>query len=306
METRQLGKDGPQVSVICFGAWPIGGGMGPVAEDQAIAAVHAALDAGVTFIDTAENYLGSEAILGQALRGRRHEAFLATKLSGDHSPRHIAQAVDNSLKLLDAGHIDLYQLHNPDPGRPIDETMGDLVRLRDAGKIKYVGLSNFSADQTAEAVEHCSVHSAQPLFNMLYRDLGDTVLPVCLANGVSVIPHSVLAQGLLTGGYRPGKSFPADDERSRFRGFKGEMFERTYRVTERLDQWARDNGRDLVRLAIAWTLAQPRVTSAIVGAKSPSQVRHNASAADWKLSEDELKEVAEIQGDLRLHGSPYR
>ena len=306
METRQLGKDGPQVSVICFGAWPIGGGMGSVPEDEAIAAVHAALDADMTFIDTAENYLGSEAILGKALRGRRHEVFLATKLSGDHSPQHVARAVDNSLRLLDTDHIDLYQLHGPDPGRPIDETMADLVRLRDAGKIRYIGLSNFSADQTAEAVEHGPVHSSQPLFNMLYRDLGDTVLPLCMAKGIGVIPHSVLAQGLLTGRYRPGKSFPADDERSGFRGFKGEMFEGTYGVTERLGQWARDHGRDLVQLAIAWTLAQPGVTSSIVGAKRPSQVDHNARAADWKLIEDELREIDEIQGDLRLHGSPYR
>ncbi len=302
METRGLGKDGPQVPVICFGAWPIGGGMGAVDEAQAIATVQAALDAGVTFIDTAEAYRASEAIIGKAIRGRRHQVFLATKVSGrDHSPQHISSAVENSLRALGTDCIDLYQLHSPQPQWPMEQTMACLLRLRDAGKVRYIGVSNFSAEQTRQALQHGPVQSSQPRYNLLFRDAEESVLPFCLAQGIGVIPHSVLSKGLLTGQYRPGHQFAPDDERSRFSMFQGETFQQVFEATERLKQWASDHGRDLVQLAIAWVLAHPAVTSAIVGAKTPDQVRHNARAADWKLSPRDLEEIDQLQGDLRLH-----
>ncbi len=156
MKTKALGKDGPQVSIICFGAWPIGGGLGSVPEEQGIAAVHAALDVGMTFIDTAEGYQTSESALGKALKGRRHEAFLATKLSGsDHSVAHMNAAIDNSLLELGTDHIDLYQLHSAQPQWSIADTMAGLMRLREQGKIRYIGVSNFSPEQTKEAMEFC-------------------------------------------------------------------------------------------------------------------------------------------------------
>jgi aryl-alcohol dehydrogenase-like predicted oxidoreductase len=275
--------------------------MGGVSEQQAIATVQAAVDAGMTFIDTAESYRTSESLIGKALRGRRHEVFLATKLSGDHSPGHMARAIENSLKALGTDYVDLYQLHGPQPKWPIGQTMQDLFRLRDAGKIRYIGISNFSAEQTLEALKHGPIHSSQPRYSMLFRDAEESVLPCCLENGIGVIPHSVLAKGLLTGRYRPGHDFPSDDERSSSPHFGEETFSRAFEITERLKQWAADHGRDLVQLAIAWTLAHPAVTSSIVGAKSPEQARHNARAADWSLTETDLKEIDEIQEDLRLH-----
>ena len=301
METRALGKDGPQVPVICFGAWPLGGGLGEVPDDEAIATVRAALDVRMTFIDTAQSYRASESLIGRAIRGRRQELFLATKLSdSDQSPEHIDEAISNSLKALGTDYIDLYQLHTPQPQWPIGQTMENLLRLRDAGKIRYIGISNFSAEQTDEALRHGPVHSSQPRYNMLFRGAEESVLPYCLANGIGVIPYEALAKGLLGGRYRPGHQFPPNDTRYNSPHFSGESFKHTFEVTERLRAWAADHGRDLVQLAIAWPLAHPAVTSSIVGAKTPAQVRHNVKAADWKLTPRDLEEIDAIQGDLRL------
>ena len=301
MDTRPLGKDGPQVSVICFGAWPISGSMGTVSESQAIGAVQAALDSGTTFIDTAEGYRTSESIIGKALRGRRHEAFLATKLSGDdHSREHTERAIENSLKSLGTDYIDLYQIHGPRPTWPIEQTMENFVRLRDAGKVRYIGISNFSAEQTVEALKYGPIQSSQPVYNMFHRDLERSVLPCCLENGIGVIVFSPLGKGLLTGRYGPDHRFASDDERSGMRDFQPGTFERVIKAADRLKAWAEDHGRDLVQLAIAWTLANPAVTSSIVGAKSADQVYHNAKAADWRLTEDDLREIDEVQGGFRL------
>lgn len=301
MNKRQLGKEGPLVSAIAFGAWPIGGGLGTVPEEQGIAAVKAALEVGMTFIDTAEGYQTSETVVGKAIKGRRDEVFLATKLSGsDHSAEHLESAIENSFKALGTDYIDLYQLHSPSPNWPIAETMQNLVKLRDAGKIRYIGVSNFSPEQTQQAMQYAAIHSSQPRYNLMWRDLEEDVLPFCLRNGIGVIPHSVLSKGVLAGRHRPGHQFAQDDERRLFSFFRGEDFEQAYAVSQRLDSWAHDNGRDIVQLAIAWVLANPAISSALVGAKSPEQVYHNASAADWKLTATDLEEIESLVGGYRM------
>ncbi len=301
MDKRELGRGGEPVSVIAFGAWPIGGGLGSVPTEQGVAAVRAALDVGMTFIDTAEGYQSSEAVVGKGIAGRRHEVFLATKLSGsDHSAQHMASAIHNSLRALGTDYIDLYQLHSPSPQWHIGETMENLVRLQDAGKIRYIGVSNFSPQQTQEAMQYATIHSSQPRYNMMWRDLEADVLPYCLENGIGVIPHSVLCKGVLGGKHKPGHRFADDDERRLFNFFRGELFERTYTVAQSLDAWARDHGRDIVQLAIAWVLANPAVTSALVGAKSPEQVRHNAMAADWRLTAAELAEIETLMDGYQM------
>lgn len=302
MDTRPLGRDGPQVSIISFGAFPIGEGMGPVPRNTAVATVQAAIDSGMTFIDTAQMYRTSESIIGEAIYGRRDEVFLATKVSVGHTPQEIDDALEDSLTALGTDHVDLYQLHGPRP-QPIDQTMEHLVNLRDAGKFRYLGISNFSKDQTATALKYGPVHSAQPLFNMLFRDAADEVLPYCRDHGIGVIAHSVLGKGLLTGRYKPGQPLPNDDDRGGRGHFDDETFKPIFPVTEKLKEWAADHGRDMVQLAIAWTLAQTGITAAIVGAKSPEQVKHNARAADWRMTDTELQEVDAIQGDLRLHAT---
>ena len=190
METRQLGPDGPHVPIICFGALPIGGIMGGVPEEQSIAAVQAAIDAGMTFIDTAEAYRESESLIGKAIKGRRHELFLATKLSRhNHSSEHIDQAIENSLKALGTDYIDLYQIHHPpQPQWPIEGTMEHLLQLRDSGKIRYIGVCNFSAEQTVEALKYGPIHSSQPLYSMLYREAESSVLPCAWRTGLASYP----------------------------------------------------------------------------------------------------------------------
>jgi len=302
MNTKELGKGGPQVPVVCLGVWPLTGTYSTVSKGQAIATLRAAVDVGLTFIDTAEGYTGTEALIGEALEGRRDEVFLTTKLSNrDHSQEHIDRAIGSSLRALRTDRIDLYQLHSPEPRWPIEDTMGHLLRHRDAGRIRYIGISNFSTEQTAEVARLGPVHSSQPRYSLLFRDAEESAVPVCLANGIGIIAHSVLAKGLLGGRYRPGHRFPEDDERASWPFFQGELFERTFRVTERLNEWAADHARDIVQLAIAWPVANSAVASSIVGAKSPEQVSHNARAGDWTLTARDLEEIEAIQGDLRLH-----
>lgn len=301
MNRRRLGKDGPLVSAIAFGAWPIGGGLGAVPKQQGIAAVLAALEVGMTFIDTAEGYQTSETVVGKAIKGRRDEVFLATKLSGsDHSAEHMSSAIENSLRALGTDYIDLYQIHSPSPDYPIAKTMENMLKLRDSGKIRYIGVSNFSPEQTQEAMRYAAIHSSQPRYNLMWRNLEKDVLPFCLLNGIGVIPHSVLSKGALGGKHKPGHRFAGDDERRLFSFFRGSDFEQAYTVAQRLDSWARDHGRDIVQLAIAWVLANPAVSSALVGAKSPEQVYHNAKAADWTLTHADLQEIETLMDGYRM------
>ena len=299
MELRQLGKKGPMVPTICFGAWPIGGGMGRVDTKQAISTIHAAINEGITFLDTAQQYNSSESILGEALKGYRERVFIATKVSGeDHSESHIRSAVDNSLRALNTDYLDLYQLHSPQPKWPIDQTMSILTRLKDEGKIRYVGISNFSASQTKEAIQYTNINSSQPRYNLIFPEEQETI-KYCGDNGIGVIAHSVLAKGLLGGKYKPGHEFAKDDERRLFNFFRGDLFVQITNITSALDSWARDNGRDIAQLAVAWVLANPLVTSAIVGMKTPLQVSQVSPAAQWKLSKSDLEEIQKILGDLK-------
>lgn len=273
--------------------------MGELPDQQVIDTVHAAIDCGVTFIDTAEGYRTSESVLGKALAGRRDQVVLATKLSGDHSLEHMNEAIENSLRALGTDYIDLYQLHGPKPEYPIEATMEGLLRLKEQGKIRYIGVSNFSAEQHAEALQYGHIDSSQPMYSMLVRTQ-EAVLSFCAENGIGVIVHSPLAKGLLTGKYAPDHIFPDGDERSWMAGFQGERFTAALRVADELKAWAESQGHSLYELAIAWVLANSAVTSCITGAKTPEQVRQNAAAADWVLTRENLQEVERIQGDFRV------
>ncbi len=245
--------------------------------------------------------MNAEAIIGKAIQGRRDQLFIATKVSGaDHSTEHIDNAIDNSLKLMGTDYVDLYQLHNSSD-RPIEDTIADLLRLRDEGKILHIGISNFSPEEIDRAASAGPVVSGQPRYNMLFREVEDDILPAYHRNGVGVMAHSVLAKGLLGGRYKPGDTFPESDERFGWRHFKGDMFKEIFTVTERLKAWAMDQGRDLVQLAIAWPLAHPAVYTSIVGGRRPEDVAHSARAGDWTLTPQDLQEIDEIQGDLRLY-----
>lgn len=300
VELRRLGADGPKVPVICLGAWPIGGGMGGVDDAIAIATVQRAVDLGVTFIDTAEGYRRSEQIVGQALKGRRDQVFLATKVSrGDLSRTHILEVAENSLRALQTDHIDLLQAHWWDDQHPIGDAMQAFADLVESGKVRYIGVSNFNVAQMEAALAAHRFQSLQPRYSVLHRKAEDGVLPFCRSHGIGVIVYSPLEKGLLSGRYGVDATFASDDERSRIADFKGERLARHVATVAKLKAFAEERGHTTVELALAWVLANPTVTSAIVGAKTPSQLDEHVRAASWHLSVDELEEIDRlVNGDF--------
>jgi aryl-alcohol dehydrogenase-like predicted oxidoreductase len=299
MEQRSLFRNGPLVSALGFGAWPIGGGMGNVEEATAIATVHAALDVGITLIDTAQAYRGSEALIGRALAGgRREKAFIATKVSRNYSRAGILGAIENSLRALQTDHVDLYQIHGWNPQHPIEESMAAMAELQRAGKTRFIGVSNFNVAQMQAAQAVAPFQTLQPRYNMFDRQIEAEIAPFCEREGIGILVHSPLAKGLLTGRYRPGHVFPADDERSGSPRFQGETFATYSTVADRLArEIAQPRGLSLVRLAVGWTLRLPAVSVCLVGAKSPDQVRDHTGAVGWQLTDDELRRIDAILAD---------
>lgn len=271
--------------------------MGRVEERDSIRTIHAAIDVGVTLIDTAQAYRSSEATVGKALKGGyRDRCFLATKASFDYSRGGIREAMENSLRALEVEYVDLYQVHNYNPDIPLAETMGAMAELQAEGKTRFIGVSNFKTTQMRDALEVAPFHSNQPRYNLLDRDIEAEDLPFCEREGVGVLAHSPLAKGLLTGKYRPGHRFPDDDERSRLPRFQGESFEATIGIVDALAGLASDKGISLVQLAVAWLLRSPAVTCVLVGAKSPEQVAEHVKAAGVTFSGPELARVEQILG----------
>jgi aryl-alcohol dehydrogenase-like predicted oxidoreductase len=279
-------------------------------EKQSAAVVHAALDAGINFFDTADIYGGtrSEELLGRALGRRRDEVVVATKFAApiDDDPLHagasarwVREAVDGSLRRLGTDRIDLYQQHMPDPAVPIDETLAALDALVRAGKVREIGNSNFSGEQidAAEAVSTANgwarFVSAQNHFNVLHREPLDDVVPACVRNGLGVLPYFPLASGLLTGKYGRGEPPPAgtrlstmpDDRAARI------LSDRNFERLERLATFAEARDHTVLDLAFAWLAGQPAVASVIAGATQPDQVRANVAAGEWRLSREELDQL---------------
>ena len=304
MQTRQLGKNGPEVSAIGLGAWPIGGGLGRVEEEKGIAIVRAAIDNGITLVDTAQGYRTSEETLGKALKdGYRERCFLATKVSGDFSRRGIEQAIADSLRKLDVDYVDLYQIHGWNSKYPIQESMEAMARLQDQGKARFIGVSNFNATQMEQAYMTSPFQSNQPRYHMLDRGIEPEDIPCCERMGIGILAHSTLGKGLLTGRYRAGHRFPEDDERSGFPRFQGETFARYCVSAEKLKEVAGDKGISLVQLAIAWVLRVPAVTCALVGAKSVAQVEEHVAAAEVSLTVDELERIETILAEAPAYES---
>jgi aryl-alcohol dehydrogenase-like predicted oxidoreductase len=294
MERRRIGS--LEVSVVGLGCNNFGWRIDKQATN---AVVGAALDNGINFLDTADMYDNgrSEEFLADALRGRRNEVVLATKFGfsmgegkSGASPAYVRQALDASLRRLNTDHVDLYQIHTPDPATPIADTLGALNELKKAGKIREIGCSNFSADQLREARGFASVQNEYSLF---HRAPQADVLPECKKSGIAFIPYFPLANGLLTGKYRKGQPLP---ENSRGKdGFGPTVFtERNLDVVEALLRFAALHKHSLLELAISWLAAQDTVATVIAGAKTPDQAKMNAGAAGWRLTKAELAEVDEI------------
>jgi aryl-alcohol dehydrogenase-like predicted oxidoreductase len=265
--------------------------------------VEAALDAGITFFDTAEVYGsggGSERLLGEILEGRRDRVVLATKFGwapdrGHGAPEYVRTAIAASLERLRTDHVDLYYLHKPDPTTPIGETLGVLDELVRAGKVRAVGCSNFSAEQLAEADRMAREQGTarftvlQNHYNLLERGDDEDVLPLCRELGVAYVPYFPLASGLLTGKYRRGEPAP-EGTRLAGREIDGKHFDRV----ESLARFAEERGHNLLELAISALASTPGIASVIAGATKPEQVRANATAGNWHLRDEELRAIAAL------------
>ena len=305
MRTRKLGSSELEVTVVGLGCNNFGG---RIDESASKAVIDAALDAGVTFFDTADVYGGgggSEEIIGRALAGRRDSVILATKFGHDlgdgetarGARPYIRKAVAASLRRLRTDRIDLYQYHRPDGVTPLDETLGALNELVQDGTVRAVGSSNFTAALVDEARAVADDQGLSPFvseqseYSWLARDAEDELLPACERLGLGFIPYFPLASGLLTGKYRRGEA-PPDGTRLHGREISGEHLDEI----ERLDAWARDHGVSLLEVAIGGLVAQPGVVSVIAGATKPEQVRANAEAGRWEPSANELASLREAAG----------
>ena len=277
MEYRRLGKNGPLVSIVGFGAWPIGGGMGHMDEADAIRVVHAAMDRGINLIDTAEAYIDSERVLGKALAGgRRERVLIATKASNDFSPKGMRAALETSLRALDTDRVDLYQIHRWNEAFPIEASMEEMLKLREEGKIRLIGVSNFSVDQMKRAASVVSLDSSQPRYNALDREIEAAIIPYCAAEGIGILAHSVFAKGLLTGKYTPDHRFSLDDERSHIARFQGDEFRSIIAKSRKLAAVASDAGMTLVGLCLAWVLRKPEISSALQERNRPNRSRNRS------------------------------
>jgi len=302
MEKRRLGTSDIQITPILMGTWQAGKRMWVGIEDsETTKAIRAAFEAGITTIDTAEVYGEghSEQIVAQALSDVRDKAVYATKVFANHLKYdQVLEACDRSLKNLKTDYIDLYQIHWPS-GKfnseivPIEETMSALNQLKQQGKIRAIGVSNFARTQIEEAAQYGRIDSLQPPYSLFWRQVEHDAMPYCIENDISILAYSPLAQGLLTGKFGSGHKFDPADNRAKNKLFQGENYERANLALEKLRPIAERHHTSLGNLAIAWLIAQPQ-TQAIVGARNAEQAAANAKAVDIHLSPDELQEIDAI------------
>jgi aryl-alcohol dehydrogenase-like predicted oxidoreductase len=318
MEYRRLGSSGMYVSEISYGNWITHGSQ--VESEAAIKCVRTALDLGVTTLDTADVYAGTkaESVLGRALKGVRRESYeLFTKVywptgSGKNdrglSRKHIMESCNASLKRLNTDHIDLYQAHRFDYETPLEETLSAFEDLVRSGKVHYIGFSEWSAEEIAQALKiqdargYTRFVSSQPQYSALWRVIESKVIPLSQKEGIGQIVWSPMAQGVLTGKYLPGKKAPAGS-RATDKKSGAEMISRwlnddVLSAVQKLKPIAEKNGLTMGQLSIAWVLSNPNVSSAIMGATKPSQVKENVKAAGVKLSATTMAEIDQALGAL--------
>ena len=302
MEMRALGNTEIAISPILMGTWQAGKAMWTDIDDnETRRAVRAAFDAGITTFDTAEVYGNghSERIVGEALAGVRDKTVIATKVFSNHlKSNQVKIACHRSLKNLQTDYIDLYQIHWP-PGSfghaqvPMEETMAALQELKDQGKIRAIGVSNFNRQQMEEIIQYGDIVSLQPPYSLFWRHADKDGGDYCRQNGLTLLAYSPMAQGLLTGKFGPGHQFAKGDHRASNRLFQPEHFARVQNALAQLKPLADAKGISLAQLALAWTIAQPN-TCAIAGARNAEQAVMNAAAAQITLNAQELGRLDEI------------
>lgn len=315
MEYRRLGTSDVEVSVITFGAWAIGGRKwGGQDEGDAVAAIEAALDHGVTSIDTAPAYgLGrSEQLVGKAIRGKRDQVQILTKygirwdneqtkeLYRDAHKESVIYECEQSLRRLGTDCIDLYQCHHRDEATPVEETMEAIDKLLKDGKILAAGVSNFAVADIEAAGKVVPIASDQPPYSMVNRGIEADVLPYCCENNIAVIVYSPLQRGLLTGKITEDYEFKGDDHRANDRFFRLENVRKVNAFLEKIRPFAEAHDATLAQLVINWTIHRPGITVALVGARNPKQARENAQAADFKLTREETNTINGLLDDVKL------
>lgn len=313
MQTRKLGNSDLMITPMGFGAWAIGGGgwafgWGPQDDADSIATIHEALDCGLNWIDTAAVYgLGhSEEVVAKALAGipaaRRPYVFTKCARVWDENRQigkclkadSIRRECEASLRRLQVDVIDLYQVHWPEPPEDIDEGWQTMQKLKAEGKVRWVGVSNFSVAQMEQVSRFGPITSLQPPYSMLRRDIEAETLPYCAQHNIGMIVYSPMQSGLLTGAWTKERhdALPADDwRREKNKWFQEPLFSRNLRLVEVLRAIGQQHGKSPGEVAIAWTLRQPAVTAAIVGARKPGQLHQLIGAADWRLSADEERQI---------------
>lgn len=309
MELRSLGQSDIKISPIIMGTWQAGKASWPGVEDQPIIdALRAAYDAGITTFDTAEVYGDgySEKLVGQALADVRDRVVIASKVFPNHLKHdQVIDACEGSLKRLQTDYIDLYQIHWPSGSFdseivPMEETMTALAMLQEQGKIRAIGVSNFSQEQLQEIARYGDIVSLQPPYSLFWRQIEQDILPFCIKRKISVLAYSSLAQGLLTGKFGPDHQFAKDDIRNKNKLFQGEHYQRSQKALDQLRPIAEKYNTSLTCLSLAWITAQP-YCNAIVGARNPQQATENAKAGDLKISEADLKEMDRISRMVTEH-----
>lgn len=319
MDYRKIGDQGLEVSAIGLGCMGMSEFYGTTDETEATATIHRALDLGVTFIDTADIYgpFTNEKLVGNAIKNRRDEVVLATKFGNvrgedgsfqgvDGSPDYVRRACDASLSRLGIDHIDLYYQHRVDPDTPIEETVGAMKELVEAGKVKYLGLSEAGVETIRRANATHPVSALQSEYSLFTRDMEDGILPVVRELGIGFVPYSPLGRGFLTGAWKSIDDLPDEDTRSaRFPRFSRENFDKNLKLAEKVRSIADEKGITPGQLALAWLLHQGGDIAPIPGTKRRERLEENAKAADVELSQDDLRRIEEALPKGSASGERY-
>ena len=315
MNYNYLGKTNIKVSEFALGCWPFAGGSvwGTQDKSDSISTVHAALDNGINFFDTAEGYnddYHSESILGEALVNRRDRSVIATKISPPNLlPQKIEEACNNSLKRLSTDYIDLYQIHWPNHDINMEDSINELNKLVDKGKIRSLGVCNFGVDDLNEILNLGVFSTDQLPYNLLWRPIEEEILPECKKNNIGIICYSPLAQGLLTGRYRNADEVPDGISRSRLfnknrplsnhddEGCENEVF----KCINKIQEIAKTLGENSAKISLSWVRQQSNITSLLVGARNTKELEMNLSAFEYDLSTELIKELSDLTNNIKLY-----